>query len=96
MLQHVPVLRTLISQLRLLILRQSDIHSRVLPLSILTPACKAVNDTSNDAEDCEGYTDGIACDVLGRVLLQESINGDDAANVSELLLSVDDRCLING
>lgn len=64
-------------------LSQPDIRDRLVPLSILRPARKAIDDTRNDAQNRESDADRVACHILWCIFLEESKDGDDTADVAE-------------
>ena len=82
-LQQITVIRTQIPLLRLLKLRQPQIRPRLIPIPVLQQHARRINAAGRRAQTRETNADGIPLPVAGRVLGQERVRGDDAANVAE-------------
>ena len=82
-LQQITVIRTQIPLLRLLKLRQPQIRPRLIPIPILQHHARRISAASRRAQTREADADGIPLLVPGRILGQEGVRGDDAANVAE-------------
>ena len=82
-LQQITVIRTQIPLLRLLKLRQPQIRPRLIPIPILQQHAPRISAAGRGAQTREADADGIPLLVAGRVLGQERVRGDDAANVAE-------------
>ena len=82
-LQQITIIRTQIPLLRLLKLRQPQIRPRLIPIPILQQHTHRIDATRRRAQTRKADADGIPLLVPGRVLGQERVRGDDAANVAE-------------
>ena len=82
-LQQITVIRTQIPLLRLLKLRQPEIRPGLIPVPILQHHARGVSAAGRGAQTREADADVIPLLVAGRVLGQERVRGDDAANVAE-------------
>ena len=82
-LQQITVIRTQIPLLRLFKLRQPEIRPRLIPIPVLQQHARRIGAAGRRAQTREADADGIPLLVAGRVLGQERVRGDDAANVAE-------------
>ena len=83
-LEQISIVRTQISLLRLLKLRQTQIRPRLVPIPILDQHTGGINAASRRAQTRKANADAISLVVKMRCILgQERVSGDDAANVAE-------------
>jgi len=82
-LQQVPIIRPHIPQLRLLILRQPNIHRRLLPLPVLRPASVTINATRQDTNSRESETNRVPSDELRRISRHKCKGSNNPAEVAK-------------
>jgi len=76
--QLIPILRTQIPHLRLLVLCQADTRGRAVPCAVLVPAGAEIQRVGHDAQRGKGKADAVARDVAGRVGGEEGVDCDYA------------------
>lgn len=83
-LEQISIIRTQIPLLRLLKLRQPQIRPRLVPIPILHQHANGINAARRGAQTRKANADAIPIVVkVRRVLGQERVRGDDAADVAE-------------
>lgn len=82
-LQQIPIVRALISQLGLLPLCKPNICRLIIPLLVLRPTAQTIDDTCDDGHDGEGDADAVAWNVLWSVFLEKSKDSNDASDIAE-------------
>ena len=83
-LEQISIIRTHIPLLRLFKFRQTKICARLIPIPILHQHTSGVNAASRRAQTRKTNADAIALSVkVRRIRSQESVRGDDSANVAE-------------
>ena len=83
-LEQISIIRTHIPLLRLLKLRQAQIRPRLVPIPILHQQTSGINAARRRAQTGKANADAIPIVIkMRRILRQERVRGDDAANVAE-------------
>ena len=85
-LEQVSIIRTHIPLLRLLKLRQAQIRTRLIPIPVLHQHTNSIHTTSSRTQTRKANANAIAVVVIMRlwcILGQESIRGDDPANIAK-------------
>ena len=91
-LQQISIIRTHIPFLRLFKLGQPEIRTRLVAITVLHQHTGSVSAASRRAQTREANADAIALFVMRCVFGQESVRGDDSAEVAEADLPSGSHC----
>ena len=91
-LKQISIIGTHITKFRLLILRQSNISSRLIPAAISLPAPKAIYDAGYDGQGCKSEADRVSGNIVWCLSGDEGEGGDDTSDVTEADLPCAANC----